>query len=214
MGKTTEIANKYVELCRQGKNGEALDTLFADDAVSVEALSMAENSSMMQSRPPIRAAAVRLFLAGFAGSIVFAAFAHESRIGAIEIVHPYATPSLAGTKNGAAYLLSVENKGSAPDRIVRASTPVAARVGLHTMAVDPQGMMRMREVEAIAIGAKSKIAMRPGLGFHFMLLDLKQPLKDGDTFPLTIVFEKAGPVEVKAVVQTLRARSGAASHSH
>jgi ketosteroid isomerase-like protein len=37
---TMEIAKKLVELCRQGKNAEALDTLFADDAVSVEAAAM------------------------------------------------------------------------------------------------------------------------------------------------------------------------------
>lgn len=35
-----EIARKLVELCRQGRNLEALDTLYAADAVSVEALAM------------------------------------------------------------------------------------------------------------------------------------------------------------------------------
>lgn len=38
--QTTEIANKYVSFCRAGKNEEALKTLFADDAVSVEAMAM------------------------------------------------------------------------------------------------------------------------------------------------------------------------------
>jgi len=143
-----------------------------------------------------------------------AAGAHGSSLGAIEIGHPYATPSLAGTRNGAAYLLSVENKGSAADRIVGASTPVAARVELHSMSLDPQGVMRMREIEGIAVDAKAKIAMRPGMGFHFMLIGLQQPLKDGDTFPLTVLFEKAGRIELKVVVQRPRARGAAASHPH
>ena len=37
---TMEIAQKMVELCRQGKNMEALETLFSDDVVSVEAVAM------------------------------------------------------------------------------------------------------------------------------------------------------------------------------
>jgi ketosteroid isomerase-like protein len=37
---TIEIAKKLVELCKQGKNMEALDILFADDVVSVEAVAM------------------------------------------------------------------------------------------------------------------------------------------------------------------------------
>ena len=37
---TMEIAKKLVELCKQGKNMEALDTLFAQDVVSVEAVAM------------------------------------------------------------------------------------------------------------------------------------------------------------------------------
>lgn len=38
--KTMEIAQKMVDLCRQGKNLEALNTLFADDVVSMEAVAM------------------------------------------------------------------------------------------------------------------------------------------------------------------------------
>jgi ketosteroid isomerase-like protein len=37
---TMDIANKMVNLCKQGKNHEALSTLFSDDVVSVEAGTM------------------------------------------------------------------------------------------------------------------------------------------------------------------------------
>ena len=96
---------------------------------------------------------------------------------------------------------------------MRASTPVAARVEIHTMSVDAQGVMRMREIDGIALAPKTKVQMRPGMGMHLMLIGLKEPLKEGATFPMTLQFERAGKVEVKVVVQTPRAR-GAAEEMH
>ena len=145
--------------------------------------------------------------------VTTAAFAHGSTIGDIEIGHPYATPSLPGTSNGAAYFAMLENTGNAADRLLRASTPVATRVELHTMAVDAQGVMRMREIDGIALAPHAKIRMRPGSGLHLMLVGLKQPLKDGTRFPMTLEFERAGKVEVTVIVQS-DIPGGAASHVH
>jgi periplasmic copper chaperone A len=144
-----------------------------------------------------------------------AAIAHGSSVGAIEIGHPFATPSLAGSSNGAAYFATLENTGDKPDRLVRASTPVAASVQIHTMGMDTQGVMRMREVDAIPLAPKESISMRPGQGFHLMLIGLREPLKEGATFAMTLTFEHAGKVEVKVVVQTPRAASAPdAMHMH
>jgi copper(I)-binding protein len=143
------------------------------------------------------------------------AVAHDSSVGDIHIVHAFATPSLAGSGNGAAYFVTLENTGDKPDRLLRASTPVAASVELHNMGMDAQGVMRMREVDGIALAPKASIKMRPGMGFHLMLIGLRQPLKEGATFPMTLSFERAGKVEVKVVVQTPRADSASgAAHMH
>ena len=142
-------------------------------------------------------------------------FAHDSSVGDIRIVHTFATPSLAGSSNGAAYFATLENTGAKPDRLLRASTPAAAIVELHDMAMDAQGVMRMREVDGIALAPKAAIRMRPGMGYHLMLIGLRQPLKEGATFPMTLTFEHAGKVEVKVVVQTPRADAASgAMHMH
>jgi copper(I)-binding protein len=154
--------------------------------------------------------ALALAFASFAS----AAAAHGSGVGDIAIGHPFATPSLPGTTTGAAYFATLENSGSVADKLVRATTPVAARVELHTMSVDAQGVMRMREIDGIALAPKAKLQMRPGMGTHLMLVGLKEPLKEGATFPMTLQFERAGTVEVKVVVQTPRARGGADEHMH
>ena len=48
--------------------------------------------------------------------------------------------------------------------------------------------------------------LKPG-GYHVMLMDLKQPLKAGDTVPVTLVVEgadkKRESIEVKATVKAL-----------
>ena len=150
------------------------------------------------------------FVAAVASS---AAIAHGSSAGEIEIGHPFATPSLAGTTTGAAYFATLSNNGAAADKLLRASTPAAARVELHSMSVDAQGVMRMREIDGIALAPKSKLQMRPGMGMHLMLVGLKEPLKEGATFPMTLQFERAGTVEVKVVVQTPKAH-GASEPMH
>ena len=148
-------------------------------------------------------------------AVTFGVAAHGASVGDIAIGHPYATPSLPGTSNGAAYLASIENKGAVADRLVRASTPVASRVELHTMAVDAQGVMRMREIDGIALAPKAKVQMKPGSGLHLMLVGLKEPLKEDASFPLTLEFERAGKVEVKVIVGPPKPPAAAASgHMH
>ena len=139
--------------------------------------------------------------------------AHGSVQGDLVIDHPYATPSLAGTPHGAAYLRGVRNKGQQADRLIRASSPVAERVELHRMEMD-SGVMRMREVSAIELPAGSTTSLRHGGEYHLMLMNLKRPLKDGDRFDLTLTFERAGTQSVKVWVQTPKDASGDAQHKH
>ena|SRR5258706_15928661 len=159
---------------------------------------------------------LRSALAIAAVAVCGAAFAHSYSAGDVSIGHPFATPSLQGARSGAAYIANLENTGTQRDRLLRASTPVAQRVELHQMNLDANGVMRMRELDAIEVVPKAApIKMRPGMGTHLMLIDLKQPLKEGDTFPMTLEFERGGKVEVKVVVQVPKARGASdAAHNH
>jgi copper(I)-binding protein len=158
--------------------------------------------------------AVRAALVATLCAVTLGAAAHGASVGDIAIGHPYATPSIPGTSNGAAYLASIENKGAVADRLVRASTPAAVRVELHTMAVDAQGVMRMREVDGIALAPKAKVQMKPGSGLHLMLVGLKEPLKEDASFPMTLEFERAGKVEVKVIVGQPKPGGAAEGHMH
>ncbi len=165
----------------------------------------------MNPRLARRAASLLLFTL-LIGS---AAQAHGGQAGDIVITHPFATPTPPGATSGAAYFVTLENTGKVADRLLRASTPAAQRTEFHTMTVDAGGVMRMRELPDIGLTPGQPLKMRPGGGVHLMLIGLKQPLVAGDTFPLTLTFERGGRTEVSVVVQVPKPRAGeAAAHRH
>lgn len=135
------------------------------------------------------------------------ALAHGYKAGAIEIEHPWARATAPSAPNGAAYLV-LNGTGGGSDRLVSAATPVADKAELHTHLMD-NGVMKMRPVDAIEVTPGSPTALQPG-GLHIMLLGLKQPLVKGKAFPLTLTFEKAGPVTVQVDVEG----AGAGTPSH
>jgi copper(I)-binding protein len=119
---------------------------------------------------------------------------------AVENAWARATPGASTT--GAAYL-TVTDHGSAPDRLIGVTSPVAARAELHTMSND-NGVMTMRGIDGLAVEPGKPVELKPG-GNHIMLFDLKQPLHEGDSFPLTLTFEKAGAVQVTVTVEKIGA---------
>lgn len=115
----------------------------------------------------------------------------------------YARVSGATAKSGAVFLV-LSNAGTADDTLIAADTPVAERTELHTHLQDAQGVMRMVEVEdGFPVPAGGSHPLARG-GDHVMLLGLTGPLKDGDSFPLTLTFEHGGDVTIDVVVDSAR----------
>ncbi|MCY3753051.1 MAG: copper chaperone PCu(A)C [Alphaproteobacteria bacterium] len=106
---------------------------------------------------------------------------------------------LLPSRPGAAWL-TIRNAGG-EDRLVGAESPAADRVEIHTH-IHEGGVMTMRRLEAIEVPAGGEAALEPG-GDHLMLFGLKAGLKTGSSFPLMLIFEKAGPVTVKVRVAPL-----------
>jgi periplasmic copper chaperone A len=138
-----------------------------------------------------------------------AAAAHDYKLGALSIEHPWARPTLPGQSVGGAYL-GIHNSGSAPDRLLGASMP-GAMVEVHEMRMEGN-VMRMREIGALDLPAGKSVTLSPG-GLHLMLMGLKAPLKLGDKPALKLRFEKAGEIEVLLHVENKPAPAGDA-HKH
>jgi copper(I)-binding protein len=123
----------------------------------------------------------------------------------IAIETPFARATAATAKTASAYL-TIVNTGLGDDRLVAASTPVAAEIGPHRM-IDDNGVMRMRPLDSVEVKAGGRTELKPG-GIHLMLTGLKAPLKEGQNFPLTLTFEKAGVIAITVPVGKAGAMSG------
>lgn len=106
--------------------------------------------------------------------------------------------SVPGAPATAAYAV-VENPGATEVQIVGAATEAAAKVELHEM-IRSGDMMKMSPVKSIAVPAKGKVELRPG-GLHVMLFELKKPLKEGDTIPLTFTTSTGATIKTMAPVK-------------
>jgi hypothetical protein len=130
-------------------------------------------------------------------------------VGDLVIESPWARESV--TRTGAAYL-TVRNGGDAADRLVGVVSEVADRAELHSSVVQ-DGVMRMRPVDAVEVPAGGEAVLEPG-GLHVMLIGLKAPLEEGDSFALTLVFEDAGEVEVVTTIEDIAHGGAGTGHDH
>jgi len=119
-----------------------------------------------------------------------------AQTGTVEITDAWARATPGKAETGAAYLTIVS---PAADRVTSVSTPVAPRAELHTMSMEG-GVMKMRPLAGIDLAPGEKVILQPG-GTHIMLRGLVKPLEAGQSFPLTLNFEKAGAREVTVAVE-------------
>jgi copper(I)-binding protein len=136
--------------------------------------------------------------------------AEEVKAGDLTITQAWSRATPKGAKIGSGYL-TIENKGSAPDRLVGISADIAGKVEVHEMAMN-NGVMTMRPLDkGLTIDPGKTVKLAPG-GYHLMMFDLKSPLKQGDKVPVTLEFEKAGKVQLSLDVEGVGAQGpGAAS---
>ncbi len=135
--------------------------------------------------------------------------ADEVKAGGLVITQAWTRATPGGAKVGGAYL-TVENKGSSPDRLIGGSADIAGKVEVHEMATE-NGVMKMRPLtNGLTIDPGKTVKLAPG-GYHLMMTDLKSPLKQGDKVPVTLQFEKAGKVNVTLDVQVVGAQAPAGS---
>lgn len=132
--------------------------------------------------------------------------------GPLKVEQAWSRATPPGAKVGGGYL-KVTNTGSQPDRLTGGSLPQAGRVEVHSMSLDGT-VMRMAPVEGgLEIKPGETVELKPG-GYHLMFMDLKEPLTAGQVLKGTLVFEKAGAVDVQYPVQPLGAQGMPAGHSH
>ena len=134
------------------------------------------------------------FLA-LAASLVVASAA-LAQTNQLEVSNAWARATPGKAENGAAYLTI---QSPTPDRLLSVSTPAAKKAELHTMSMEGM-VMKKRPLADLDIPAGQPVTLKPG-GQHVMLLGLDAPLREGQSFPLTLTFEKAGTRTVTVAIE-------------
>jgi hypothetical protein len=147
-----------------------------------------------------------------AGLLAVPARAEDVKAGDLVISQAWSRATPGGAKIAGGYL-TIENKGTAADRLIGGSGDIAGKVEVHEMAMN-NGVMTMRALDkGLAIEPGKTVKLAPG-GYHLMMFDLKGPLKQGDKVPVTLQFEKAGKVTLSLDVQGVGAQApGGMDHS-
>jgi copper(I)-binding protein len=114
-----------------------------------------------------------------------------AQTGQLEVSNVWARATPAKAENGVAFLTI---RSPTPDRLLSVSSPVAKKVELNAMEMSGM-VMKMRPIAALEIPAGQPVTLKPG-GDHIMLIGLNGPLREGQSFPLTLTFEKAGTRDV------------------
>ncbi|WP_425066893.1 copper chaperone PCu(A)C [Reyranella sp.] len=136
------------------------------------------------------------------------ASAQDYTLGSLEIATPWTRATAPTAKSGGGFV-TITNKGTTADRLMAARSPASLKVEIHEMKMDGQ-VMRMRELaNGLEIPPGATVTLKPG-GFHIMFMDLKAPLAKDAKVPVTLVFEKAGSIDVDFKVEAM----GAAGTGH
>ena len=150
----------------------------------------------------------RLLITATLAVLAVPAGAQDYKVGALEITRPWtrATPATAQAGGG---FLTVTNKGTTPDRLIAARSTVSDRVEVHEMRMDGN-VMKMRELDkGLEIAPGATVVLKPG-SYHIMFMGLKAPIAKDSMVPVTLVFEKAGSIDVEFKAAAI----GAAAATH
>lgn len=125
---------------------------------------------------------------------------------ALKVENAYAFATAAEQKNGAIFF-TIKNDAQNPDKLKGAATDKSEVVELHATTME-YDQMKMVHAHHIDIPAAQAVVFEPS-GYHVMLIGLKSPLNVGETFPLTLTFEKSGAIEVPVTVTAPGTKPGA-----
>ena len=118
----------------------------------------------------------------------------------VQITDAYAR----GTGASGAVYLTMANPDATPDRLISVTTDAAQMAMLHTSVTDAAGVTSMPDLpDGVIVSPGTSHAFARG-GDHIMLMGLTKPIKDGDRFRVTLLFERSGAVEVDVIVDNKR----------
>ena len=134
-----------------------------------------------------------------------AAMATDYKVGSLEVGSPWSRATPKGAQTAIGYM-TIKNNGTIPDRLIGGSVEVADRFQLHTMTME-NGISKMRDLSGIDIKPGGMIEFKPGCS-HVMFVNVRRPLSKGEHVKGTLIFERAGTVQIEYDVEGVGAQRG------
>jgi copper(I)-binding protein len=138
-------------------------------------------------------------------SVTYIAFCQVTAVSAAEIIvgdlklsDSCIRAMLPGAQVAGGYL-TITNTGQTDDRLITVSSERSRKAEIHEMAMDGDVMIMRELPKGLAIPAGKSVKLTPG-GYHLMLMDIAEPLKERQVNKLTLKFEKSGPVDIDVMV--------------
>lgn len=136
--------------------------------------------------------------------------AHEYTLGALQIIHPH-IPAAIGRAPTAAGFLEITNTGTEADALIAVETGFSKRAEVHESKVDASGVASMQHLDRIDIAPGATVVLEHG-GYHIMFMGVAEPPTEGMNVPVTLVFEKAGRIDVEFAVEPRTGHGGHGGH--
>lgn len=157
-----------------------------------------------------RLAALAAFVVVAAPALAQKADDKTYTVGAIKIVAPWTrVPPPAATVGGG--FMTITNTGTAPDTLVGGTAAISKKFEVHEMKMEG-GVMKMRELKpGLVIKPGETVMLKPG-GYHVMFIDIASKVEQGKPVKGTLVFEKAGTVEIEYKVEAMGAKGSGGGH--
>lgn len=130
-------------------------------------------------------------------ALSFNLFAAEANL---RVDDPYVRLAPPGAQATGAFMI-IKNAGSVDRKLINAESTAAKTVQLHNH-FNENGVMKMRQVESIDVKANAQAELKPG-SYHVMLIDMKAELKEGDSVPITLIFDDGTKTTITAPVRKL-----------
>ncbi|MDO6962798.1 copper chaperone PCu(A)C [Rhizobium alvei] len=139
-----------------------------------------------------------------------AAFAHDYKLGDLDIHHPASRAMIEGAEVAGGFM-TITNHSKTDDRLIKVSSDAAKMIQLHEMKVE-NDVMKMGEVPGgIVIPAGGTVELKRG-GLHVMFMGVSTPFKEGDKIKAVLTFEKAGDIAVEFAVGPANGEAAKSEH--
>ena len=122
----------------------------------------------------------------------------------VVIADAWARATIGMSRPGAVYL-TLRNTGEEAVTVTGLATPLAMISEIHQTTTNANGVSSMAPAGEITIAPRESVALEPG-GLHAMLMRLQEPMREGESFPLTLMFSDGGELTVEVPILGIAAR--------